>query len=348
MPARWVDTADASFWLYRPPVAQPEPTDLGIGVVDQSHLVTAASQGFNYLGLKSYLSGQEFTPTAPVLTGVDVHLATVTRGGDDTITVNIRKGNIENPVLATASQSVPEGFDGLKHFDFPSPLIVTPGDTYILQVQATKPTHAWSGTSAATRLGLRLFQSEVFYPGGRAIVFGRLAEDSDMLFQTYTGQPTLNLIREAPLAAWTSDSGRIILPWEGSDTDQRGYVNWRYNLLLEDGSKPERVLQTHPQWVDEGNIIGDFTLPGPIQAGDRFKAQVGFLAGAGGEVEFVVEAWGGTLNSIKRVVGITDGAKDGALRMIDVDLSPVQGATVIAGTSSWQDWAVWKDARIEH
>jgi hypothetical protein len=162
-----------------------------------------------------------------------------------------------------------------------------------------------------------------------------------------------DFIQESPSARWASDSELIALPWDGSDTDQRGFAKWRDNFLLEDDTQPARVLQTHPQWADEGYIVGEFTLLSPVQAGDRFKAQVGFLAGAGGEVEFVVEALGGTSGGITRVIGISDGGQDGALRTIDVDLSSVQGATVIrlvvnAGPSSGQDWAVWKDPRIEH
>jgi hypothetical protein len=47
-----------------------------------------------------------------------------------------------------------------------------------------------------------------------------------------------------------------------------------------------------------------------------------------------------------------DGGQDGKLQPLEADLTQVQGATAIrlvvnAGPTSGQDWAVWKDARIE-
>jgi hypothetical protein len=119
------------------------------GVVDQIYIRTADTSVNEAACAIIYCQpfGQEFTPSAPVLVGVDVELVATNASGDDTITVNIRKGNIGNPVLATASQIVPESIHaGLMHFDFPSPLAVTPGETYVLEVQATKSTHAWSGS----------------------------------------------------------------------------------------------------------------------------------------------------------------------------------------------------------
>jgi uncharacterized repeat protein (TIGR01451 family) len=153
------------------------------GVVDQSYIRTADTSVNEAACAIIYCQpfGQEFTPSAPALVGVDVELVATNASGDDTITVNIRKGNIGNPVLATASQIVPESIDaGLMHFDFPSPLAVTPGETYVLEVQATKSTHAWSGSK------------QDLYPRRQAIVYGRLAEEEeglegwDLYFQTYT------------------------------------------------------------------------------------------------------------------------------------------------------------------
>jgi hypothetical protein len=161
-----------------------------------------------------------------------------------------------------------------------------------------------------------------------------------------------DFIAEAPNATWTSNFGANVLPFNGSDVDPLGFVVWRDNAQLEDGSIPPRVLETHPEWVNGGRIVGDFTLPGPIKAGDRFKAKVGFLAGAGGAVEFVVAAMGGSLGSVPVAVSVEDTATDGMLKTIDADLTPLAGGAVIrllvdAGESSGQDWAVWVEARIE-
>ena len=163
----------------------------------------------------------------------------------------------------------------------------------------------------------------------------------------------MNFVTAAPSAAWTSAWGANVLPWNGSDGDPRGFVKWRDNPLLEDGSTPARVLETHPQWVANGHIFGDYVLPRPVQVGDRFKAQVGFLNGATGDVNFSVVVMGGSLSAPATMANMNDSATDGVLRTMDVDLSPAVGGTnlvlvVEAGPSSGQDWAVWLDARLEH
>ncbi len=120
--------------------------------------------------------GQEFTPTEPTLVAVDVRLASMNPSyGDDTITVTIRKGTIGSPVLATKSQVVWVFFSGLVHFHFPTSLSVIPGDVYVLEVQATKPTHGWN--------------FDVGYPSGRSILFGQPEILGDYAFQTYYFEP---------------------------------------------------------------------------------------------------------------------------------------------------------------
>ncbi len=161
----------------------------------------------------------------------------------------------------------------------------------------------------------------------------------------------LDFVSGAPSAAWTSNWGANVLPWNGSDTDSRGFVKWRDNAFLEDGSRPARVLETHPQWVPNGHIAGEYALPRPIQTGDRFRATVGFLQGAGGDVTFSVLAAGGSVTVPTVVASVADSGTDGTLRNIDVGLDPFAGATHIilvveAGPSSGQDWAVWRDARL--
>ena len=161
----------------------------------------------------------------------------------------------------------------------------------------------------------------------------------------------LDFLTAAPLATWSN--GSDILPWSGSDVDPRGFASWHDDALLEDGSQVSRVLGSYPEWVAGGRMVGDFGLPRPIQAGDRFKARVGFLWGAGGSVKFIVSAMGGTLSSIPVVVDMDDTGQDGLLRTIDADLGPVVGGTIIrlvveAGPSGGQNQAVWANPRIEH
>ncbi len=92
--------------LHPPGVILAKPV-LAHGVVDQSYLPGSANTAGWVIKYFQPLA-QEFTPSAPMLAGVDVDLVTINaRDGDATITVNIRKGTISNPVLATASQIVP-------------------------------------------------------------------------------------------------------------------------------------------------------------------------------------------------------------------------------------------------
>jgi hypothetical protein len=148
------------------------------GVVDQSNLLPVIITNRVVRQILAFQpQGQEFVPSTPILVAVDVGLDTLNAGsGDDTITVNIRKGSISDPVLATASQNVPDGFVGLRHFDFSSPLQVTPCDTYVLEVEATEVTHGWVG-----------FGPPDPYPAGSNIISGSVQPPGeDYVFQTYT------------------------------------------------------------------------------------------------------------------------------------------------------------------
>jgi hypothetical protein len=161
-----------------------------------------------------------------------------------------------------------------------------------------------------------------------------------------------DFVASAPSATWTNSSGATILRWGGSDADPQGFALWRENAFLEDGSQVRRVLETHPQWIQNGRIWGDYQLPRPIRAGDRFKTTVGFLQGSAGEVQFVVEALGGALPT-SEVARVPDKGYDRELRSIDADLGRAAGATIIrliveADPNFGQDWAVWINPRIEH
>jgi hypothetical protein len=156
---------------------------------------------------------------------------------------------------------------------------------------------------------------------------------------------------EAPNAKW--DNGEEFIPWEGERSDPRGTVKNASNWLLEDDSRKEKVLFTHPKWEDNGFILGRYFLSEPIQPGDRFKAQVGFQSGSRGEVTFSV-AYIESLEPVRLIslASVRDTGNDGQLRHIDVGLTDIAGEQEIilwvgAGSSSYQDWAVWAYPRIE-
>ena len=155
-----------------------------------------------------------------------------------------------------------------------------------------------------------------------------------------------DFIENATYASWRSLPSEETLPWDGNDTDTLGYVKVRENYLLEDGSRPERVLQTHPKMVQNGGIYGDFPLPSPAQQGDVFRAEVGFLAeGGDGQVQFWVYE-----TPRYEIHGYRDTGSDRQLKSISIPLHA--GVTritlqVLADGSSDKDWAVWVNPRIE-
>lgn len=177
------------------------------------------------------------------------------------------------------------------------------------------------------------------------------------------------LTNAASEATWTNDDGQLLKFGAEIPT---GFAVWKDKATLEDGSTHERVLETHPRWVAYGTIRGSFTLSSPIEKGDHFRSQVGFLQGAkDGEVDFVVMANDRGVSSLGSAPNyihagmfqqaaprpqileqVLDSGADGILRTIDADLSPIAGQSQIvlmvrARASANYDWAVWVNPRIE-
>ena len=135
------------------------------GSIDQSFLGFSSSN-FNIMANEPI--GQQFIPDKNNIIGVDVFLT----GGSETITANIRKDTITSPVLATKTQNLAAG-TGLFHFDFPSTLTVTPGDTYVLELDGTNNAKAWDDSTDG-------------YAGGCGIhSSGTIDCVGDFKFQTY-------------------------------------------------------------------------------------------------------------------------------------------------------------------
>jgi beta-lactam-binding protein with PASTA domain len=155
----------------------------------------------------------------------------------------------------------------------------------------------------------------------------------------------VDLIGLANKAAWSNGSSR--LPFPGDPGDDTGFaLIWEPNTqAMEDGTTP-RALETHPRWVANGIIVGQFTLPQAIIEGDHLLGKIGFRQNAGaGDVTFVVKANNKTLAQERKTY-------DRSFRDLDVDLSPARGAktleiSVLAGASAGQDWATWLDLRVE-
>ena len=157
---------------------------------------------------------------------------------------------------------------------------------------------------------------------------------------------------------WRSSGGlgSFTLPFPGSDTDNRGFALIRNNAVLNDGSIAPTVLEMHPQWTADGSISRCFTDMGyGVQADDEIRGKVGFLQGAtAGQVTFqvsAVRAMGVPMSAIVANIPLAygDGVKSFSVRMGDLSGGMLVGMpmyfciSVLAGPSSGQDWAVWRE-----
>lgn len=172
-------------------------------------------------------------------------------------------------------------------------------------------------------------------------IISQTASAADGLFYDF--------IAQAPSASWMSGAGSLSFP--GSDSDNRGFALFRDGWQLEDNSTRNRALETHPQWVSGGWIMGKYpqlTVP----ANAELKITVGFFkeaTGSDGVIFKVQFEEGQTTQTL-----ITCGASyDSKLDTMTQSLSSLEGKTgrfilyVDAGQSSGQDWAAWAEAGIE-
>ena len=111
----------------------------GTTVIDQKwEPADAAGCGWSGWNMESFHPiGQEFVPTQSMLSAVDVFLAYMP---DNIITLNVREGSLSGTVLATTSLEVSSfsQYGSWCHFDFPSPIEVIPGSTYVLELDTNE------------------------------------------------------------------------------------------------------------------------------------------------------------------------------------------------------------------
>ena len=155
----------------------------------------------------------------------------------------------------------------------------------------------------------------------------------------------------ASTAAWISGAGN--LTFGGPDTDVNGFAMYRDGQKVEDGSTQTKVLETHPQWVDNGVITGRYAAY-TVVTGEHFTARIGFLAKPDGtcgtgNVKFQLnykEA------GVLKPLGEWTETCDGAMKGVDVDLTSLAGKSVefvlgaLANGPAAQDWAVWVSPQI--
>ncbi|NTW12812.1 MAG: hypothetical protein HGA30_05835 [Anaerolineales bacterium] len=157
---------------------------------------------------------------------------------------------------------------------------------------------------------------------------------------------------KASNAVWISGAGN--LTFGGPDDNANGFAMYRDNQKLEDGVIATKVLETHPQFIDNGVISGRYPAYTVVQ-GERFTAKIGFLPLAdgtcgAGNVKFQLNyrEGGGSVTPL----GEWTKTCDGTLRSVEVDLTPLKGKTVefilaiLANGPATQDWAVWVKPQI--
>lgn len=144
-------------------------------------------------------------------------------------------------------------------------------------------------------------------------------------------------------ASWFSGAGSLACP--GGAGDNTGFVIPRPECwYFTDDNCYSDIVETHPQWVDNGHIRGDYTLPRQIIAGDHFRTTLGFMRPNSGPSAASVTF---RLFADDQQVGSWD-LKSSDRRMIpvDVDLSAYVGRQhlsleVDAHGSVGQCWSSW-------
>ena len=175
-------------------------------------------------------------------------------------------------------------------------------------------------------------------------------EDNNTKIVNYGVQVWVNYVDKAPQASWGSGAGS--LSFGGSTSDNEGFATYRNNIVLEDGHTYSKVLETHPQWVNDGYIYGwypSMTIP----FATKFSAKVGFIKGASGTdgVTYRVLFWeqGKLFPSTLGTVNATYNSKLDTINISLFDKAGKKGRiglSVSAGGSSSKDWAIWSSAKM--
>lgn len=126
---------------------------------------------------------QGFKPTQNNLVATDIFLTSNGANPSIVLTVNIRDGGPDGPVLGSTTATVPANTLAtvlspyVLHADFGSPIALTPGNFYILQVD---PDGGFFGVAASYANG---------YPDGAGFQGTFSLPGLDWGFRTYYGEP---------------------------------------------------------------------------------------------------------------------------------------------------------------
>jgi hypothetical protein len=162
----------------------------------------------------------------------------------------------------------------------------------------------------------------------------------------------LDLHTRASDASWVGSGG--VVTFGGPETDANGFAMFRNNQELEDGSSPAKILEIHPQFVNNGVMTGLYPAY-TVVAGEHFKAKIGFLAQADGSCGVGNAKFQLNYKEAGVIKPLGEWAEtcDGTIKDVDVDLTSIAGKNVqfalavLANGPADQDSAVWISPRIE-
>ncbi len=202
--------------------------------------------------------------------------------------------------------------------------------------------------------------SLAFSPDGTLLVSGS-ADGTVRLWhvEASTGseaEVTYNFADHTCEAEWYSNQvGREVtaLPCNGSETDDRGLVR-PGTVHLEDSQTYHKAIEIHPKATDDGGggVDGRFELSTPLQPGDRFVTELGFLEDATeGDVAFYITC--SFYHEERANVMVGSKSYDNSLKPISTLFpSDCNGATYVtlklmSNDSDTDDYAAWVNPRIE-
>ncbi len=175
-------------------------------------------------------------------------------------------------------------------------------------------------------------------------------EDNNKKQVVMAVQTVVDYVARASDASWSSSAGDLSFP--GGTGDEEGFVLYKVNAMLEDNVAYAKVLETHPEWTENGWICGWYPVM-EIPFGAKFIANVGFLKGAAGSDGVTFRAWFWESGKwFPYQVTEINATYNNQLDTINISLANYAGKTgkvglaVYAGASSGQDWAVWQGVKM--
>ncbi len=259
----------------------PVSPSFGHGIVDQSFVGSFIGPG----GSSSEAFGQSFTPTADNLIGVDIFFFLVSL--DRNITIEIREGSLDGPLLGSSTKMVSAGSDKIEHFDF-SLTPLTPGNTYVIRTAASLGEFLWliapdNAYLGGTALGLGFpcgvvgcdfgFQTYFFdttpFPGTNGnIVFSSLRDGNSEIYVMDANGGAQTRVTNNPAydwaPSWSADGTRIAFE-STRDGNSEIYV------MNANGGAPTRVTNDpafdgNPSWSPDGKwIVFERNVDGQIE-----------------------------------------------------------------------------------